>query len=1455
MNIIRLALLIGVGLFASLNLHAQTAMVGSFNRIGTPIQTAPPDSIVQVTAEAQGLSLVAPEDLPFGGTFWEVMPSGIMAPLPCPPIDQTLPIYAITDTAFLVDATGGQVTVNTRQLKTMSLTQAATSDVVASALDTQATAIVDLINQVQTASANQQVRTMAMAMGVPSLGGDTGSSTNSNSPNGMQMSPPDYGTNFWIAQWKLTNHAVTGFVSNTISDIPYEIQANTDLATTNWGSTGLFIYGSETTNWTALSFMSASLTNNCFFRLRSWASSDGSGLPDWWQEQYFGVSSGVDPYGNPAGDGYSNLQKFQAGMNPNQFYTPAAPQGVKVNYTSANGVANVNWLSSAGSVTGYTIKDSDGNTFNVSTTGFTQSVPYAPDFNYGASGNPTMFKSYQVQAHYAGGNSAWNSPMPLQPATVLGTMIPAPGGGSQLEVVGIPANAVKVRLLMFYQGETYGNGNLYPFTVVTNLDIPVENFTNGVCPAASSWLNLAALPSPLAWSSHNFYLQAVDANGNASGGSYLSENWVPVFYDGRVQLKQNLIFQLRAASVDAPFHFFIPATNVYDNGDFGEYVGYYTYATNYAYASLYPYSNPSQNSYFGNTGTFDALWPFEENCLFRNFVFTPADVDGSGTLTNGMTTFYYNGYPILYRPLAYHCQTNWTSFPALLATNSTRWLYYNQSDEYDDAYGVGLLNIQYNDNDATLSMSSGYRNWFGLSYTSVNVAYHGYDDNYNDIGLTTNVVSAGDSFTSWVFYYAQPNTYLESAQPQFQTMEYDFFNPKWTWNEALQTGIPPGVPGDPSFAPTNTSPQWFAAVGSQIQIAAYAKLALQNGYSGVFGFLGQYFDKAYKMTNGVATTNTTGVLSPYGSFFATEPGPTALVTMPDLDTGARGTCIVHAVSLQLDKNHDGTMDSAWNGPDATSQASPMVAWVNNGHCEAGINGGLDIDKAVPPATTNYLAQQITCQRDLENFFRLWICGVPALAFSNGYSATITCTAITGTPAINIYAAETNGGTLYLTDTNTAQSLVNEYAMGTAGTGSGQTCILPNDFFDGKKKYLLFEGAGIGEGQFTLTIYQGTTAIAQTSTYIDLHDIKGLYEQAHTENIDTAPPSTKIATLVKDKELPTNPAEDQQVIVFVHGINNSEFDYYDSSETMFKRLYWQGYQGRFAAFRWPSPLFKAIPTSSDEISYLGFNTGEYISWHSGAALKAYIDDLHSRLTNYTVNLAAHSLGNVAANEAIREGAQVDNYALMQAAISAEAFDGNNAALNYSYLTASGLPSSPDANALGGYNNCATNATRRVNFYNDDDWALFRGAVGFGATLYMWEGNQHDYKPDRFTYPGPISVTYSFDGTNCYFNEAGIFSTITNRLITEDFEKKAFVARSRTKAVGAAGLKYAPFALTGGLVSTNISLQDANLGFVGGAQFGNSRPEHSGEFTKPIQNTTPFYFQLLKTGFQMQPQITP
>jgi hypothetical protein len=291
----------------------------------------------------------------------------------------------------------------------------------------------------------------------------------------------------------------------------------------------------------------------------------------------------------------------------------------------------------------------------------------------------------------------------------------------------------------------------------------------------------------------------------------------------------------------------------------------------------------------------------------------------------------------------------------------------------------------------------------------------------------------------------------------------------------------------------------------------YAKMSVQNGYSGVYAYLGQYFDTAYKVnTNGTVTATNTGVLSPYGDFFATEAGRAALVTMPDIDTGERGTNIVYCVSLQVDKNHDGVMDSTFSGPDTTSQASPMVCWINNGYTVAGTGGNLDHDLAVPPnhpEYQNYVQGKVTCPRDLENFFRLWIRGVPQLASAQGYSINLSMTALSGNPAINIYtSSDYLGGTGYLTDTNVAadQSRITldgignpEFGIALSTINTQQSYTLPSDDFDFNYPYhsrFLFEGAGVGLGQLTMTISQSNNVLCQASVYLDLHDIKDLYER-------------------------------------------------------------------------------------------------------------------------------------------------------------------------------------------------------------------------------------------------------------------------------------------------------------------------------------------------------------------------
>ena len=70
------------------------------------------DSVVAIVADALGLPFVPADQRPPFGTYWEVRSSlpCVTAPLPFPPFDPSLPVYAIdSDHLFLVDETAGQV--------------------------------------------------------------------------------------------------------------------------------------------------------------------------------------------------------------------------------------------------------------------------------------------------------------------------------------------------------------------------------------------------------------------------------------------------------------------------------------------------------------------------------------------------------------------------------------------------------------------------------------------------------------------------------------------------------------------------------------------------------------------------------------------------------------------------------------------------------------------------------------------------------------------------------------------------------------------------------------------------------------------------------------------------------------------------------------------------------------------------------------------------------------------------------------------------------------------------------------------------------------------------------------------------------------------------------------------------------------------------------------------------
>ncbi|MEI6076403.1 MAG: LamG domain-containing protein [Verrucomicrobiota bacterium] len=279
-------------------LHAQTFLNGG--------QSRPPDSFVQVAAESQGLAQVAPEDLPRGGTYWWVMPNGCAVPTPFLPRDLNGPVYQITDAQFLVDTTGGQVVLNSRQF---GLRRQTTANTVATIVAAQADVVVNLINQIQTREYARQVRAMALAMGIPMPGGG-GDSGGGGDGGGVLPSGSAYTfdkSGLWLGNPTVSNGVSSVNLNNATNQV-YAILTTTNL---------LGSWQVEAVVWPTNNAVMPFTVQNAdrpilFFRAKDWTgvTENGNITPDWWLWQYFNTTAlsdtNLDINGNTLVYDYTN---------------------------------------------------------------------------------------------------------------------------------------------------------------------------------------------------------------------------------------------------------------------------------------------------------------------------------------------------------------------------------------------------------------------------------------------------------------------------------------------------------------------------------------------------------------------------------------------------------------------------------------------------------------------------------------------------------------------------------------------------------------------------------------------------------------------------------------------------------------------------------------------------------------------------------------------------------------------------------------------------------------------------------------------------------------------------------------------------------------------------------------------------------------------------------------------
>jgi hypothetical protein len=347
------------------------------------------------------------------------------------------------------------------------------------------------------------------------------------------------------------------------------------------------------------------------------------------------------------------------------------------------------------------------------------------------------------------------------------------------------------------------------------------------------------------------------------------------------------------------------------------------------------------------------------------------------------------------------------------------------------------------------------------------------------------------------------------------------------------------------------------------------------------------------------------------------------------------------------------------------------------------------------------------------------------------------------------------------------------------------------------------GVSNGTGGLNLTIADASgNVLAQSTTYLQIVDIKQMYErwtigdQPSRAPLTNAVPATENLPVGASAFQYTQPQDtNTSYILYVHGWNMETWEKDRFAEAAFKRLYWQGYHGRFGSFRWPTYNGFTGSTWQTLTDPRNFDNSEFIAWQSAAGLRNKLKDLNAEYPGH-VYMLAHSMGNIVAGEALQLAAQngdgrvVNTYVASQAALPAHDYDATVTSpylLPFTYTYPSGLlnllgarnygPSTPNI-----YGNLLTNniagAGRRISFFNTNDFALAMPRWGFDQIL----------KPDTL----PVG-TYVYTGSTndpAPWNNFG-FIPVGGSLLMLDivgsqndhYEAMAYAAEPRSTALGA------------------------------------------------------------------------
>jgi hypothetical protein len=390
------------------------------------------------------------------------------------------------------------------------------------------------------------------------------------------------------------------------------------------------------------------------------------------------------------------------------------------------------------------------------------------------------------------------------------------------------------------------------------------------------------------------------------------------------------------------------------------------------------------------------------------------------------------------------------------------------------------------------------------------------------------------------------------------------------------------------------------------------------------------------------------------------------------------------------------------------------------------------------------------KRDLEDFAMLqmrvpaWLKEMQGVTYSLKFANSDT---VDG-PAINLFEAR-DRSKWYLENVSIANEQIKKTKLNPAPISESFEFAVPRDMLEkyGKIAPFIFEGAVQGKGELVLSVKVDGIAVTETKVVLDIHDTQWFYDKFVLSNpTDTIWRARVSETATPNETDYVSIKQSNDYLLFVHGWNMDDDEKRRWAETIFKRLWWQGYTGKIGLFDWPCLTFSFVPDVVADAA--NFADSEFVAWQSAEALAKVLTDLNGR---YNLSVIAHSQGNVVMGEALKKYSgtkKLKTYIATQAAISANTYDvgdhldeprwflvAKDEQPNiYGFFSTGWAPDEPYFKGL------TTKVERSFNYYNLKDWAL---------TGVKWELSNAIKPRYDFYYSDIVGDKYHFDNTGDRF----------------------------------------------------------------------------------------------------------